>query len=360
MSALRSSAGPGGLDERRRRARRRRSGPARSCRGRAGRPAARGRAPRRAPAAARIETLELVLQRLLADELVQPPRAQRGVDARPRRALVRGLDAVDVGAGRADHRRASFSAWAIRSSGVSPGAPSSSSSASWGEKPRPTQAVAGEHPRVVAAGDDDRLVGAAAPTFSRSSTTIRSAVRLPIPGTACSRAVSPAATAREQLARRAAGEHGERHLRPDATGRRSAAGTGRAPPRWRSRRAAARRRARSGACGASAGSPDARDVAQRLGGDARAGSRRRRRRRRRGRRGGPRPRRRASAIMPRPRSAAASGAPLAWQIATASASAAWSGRGSSGSASSVWTIRCTWSLAARPEPQTAPLTCCGV
>ena len=32
-------------------------------------------------------------------------------------------------------------------------------------------------------------------TFSRSSTTIRSAVRLPMPGTACRRAVSPEATA---------------------------------------------------------------------------------------------------------------------------------------------------------------------
>ncbi len=59
-------------------------------------------------------------------------------------------------------------------------------------------------------------------------------------------------------------------------------------------------------------------------------------------------------------SAAASGAPFVWQMATASASAAWSGRGRSDSASSVWTMRCTWTLAARPEPQTAPLTCCGV
>ena len=58
--------------------------------------------------------------------------------------------------------------------------------------------------------------------------------------------------------------------------------------------------------------------------------------------------------------AAASGAWLAWQMATASASAAWSGRGGSGSESSAWTIRATWPLSARPVPQTAPLTCCGV
>ena len=37
-----------------------------------------------------------------------------------------GLDALEVGAGRADHRRDTFSAWVIRASGVSPGAPSSS------------------------------------------------------------------------------------------------------------------------------------------------------------------------------------------------------------------------------------------
>src|SRR4051812_24488539 len=54
------------------------------------------------------------------------------------------------------------------------------------------------------------------------------------------------------------------------------------------------------------------------------------------------------------------GAELAWQMATARASAAWSGRGSSSRARRVWTIRWTWSLAARPEPHTAPLICCGV
>src|ERR1019366_859909 len=58
--------------------------------------------------------------------------------------------------------------------------------------------------------------------------------------------------------------------------------------------------------------------------------------------------------------ALASGAQLAWQTATASASAAWSGRGSSARPSSTWTMRETWSFCARPLPQTAPLTCCGV
>ena len=58
--------------------------------------------------------------------------------------------------------------------------------------------------------------------------------------------------------------------------------------------------------------------------------------------------------------AAACGAPLAWQIATASASAAWSGRGGASSPSSIWTIRATWSLSARPDPLTAYLICCGV
>ena len=138
-------------------------------------------------------------------------RAQRRVDVLVG-ALVRALDAV--GAGRADHRRAPLSACAIRSSGVSPGAPSSSLSASCGREAEADQAVAGEHPRVVAARDHDRLVGAA-PTFSRSSTTIRSAVRLPMPGAAWSRAGVAGRDRAQQVARRAAGEDGERHLRPD-------------------------------------------------------------------------------------------------------------------------------------------------
>ena len=44
---------------------------------------------------------------------------------------------------------------------------------------------------------------------------IRSAVRLPMPGTAWKRAASPRGERAEQLARRAAGEHGERDLRAD-------------------------------------------------------------------------------------------------------------------------------------------------
>ena len=90
--------------------------------------------------AAAIETAELLAQRLLADELVQPPRAQRGLGVVVR-AHVRGLeprlDGVDgEHAGRADrlraHRRASRRAAAIRSSGVSPAASRSSESASTG------------------------------------------------------------------------------------------------------------------------------------------------------------------------------------------------------------------------------------
>ena len=61
-----------------------------------------------------------------------------------------------------------------------------------------------------------------------------------------------------------------------------------------------------------------------------------------------------------PAMACASGAWLTWQTPTASASVAWSGSGSSGSPSTAQTIRATWSLAARPVPQTACLTCWGV
>ncbi len=44
---------------------------------------------------------------------------------------------------------------------------------------------------------------------------IRSAVRLPIPGTAWKRAASPAATAASSSRGGAAREHGQRHLGPD-------------------------------------------------------------------------------------------------------------------------------------------------
>ena len=84
---------------------------------------------------------ELLAQRLLADELLQPPRAQRGLGVVVR-AHARGLQrATRPGvdgehAGGADrlraHRRASRSAAAIRSSGVSPAASRSSESASTG------------------------------------------------------------------------------------------------------------------------------------------------------------------------------------------------------------------------------------
>ena len=67
-----------------------------------------------------------------------------------------------------------------------------------------------------------------------------------------------------------------------------------------------------------------------------------------------------SAIIGRPAITAASGAWLAWQTPTASASVAWSGSGSSGRPSTAQTMRATCSLAARPVPQTACLTCWGV
>ena len=225
----------GGLHERRRRAPRRRSAPATSCRGRAGRRAARGRAPRRARRRPRSR-----------------PRAGSLTASWPTKSSSRR--------GRSDASSSSSS----RSCGVW----TSRRRRACGSPARRLQRVGDQVLGRVAGGAVEQLLGllrassraragrrgracadrrrgvttigsspAAAPTFSRSSTTIRSAVRLPIPGTAWRRAVSPAATRGEQLARRAAGEHGERHLRPDAPGRRAAAGTGRAPPRWRSRRA---------------------------------------------------------------------------------------------------------------------------
>ena len=264
-----------------------------------------------------------------------------------------------VDARRADaHRRAPFSAWAIRSSGVSPGAPSSSCSASAGAEAEPDEAVAGQQPRVVAAGDHDRVVG------RRRADLLAQLDDDPL-GRALADAghrLQPRGVAGgdrgEQLARRAAGEHGERDLRPDGLDpdqhqEQVALGLGgEAVQRERvvaddqvgvqrgllaDRRGVAERLAGDGEPVADAAARDD-DVVGPPHGDL-AGEQR------------------DHAAAP---TAARSDAPFAWQIATASASAAWSGRGRSVSDSSAWTMRWTWPLSARPEPHTAPLICCGV
>ena len=100
---------------------------------------------------------ELLAQRLLADELLQAARAQRAVEVVLGR--VAGVVDVDVGgghAGGADHRRAPFSACAIRSSALPSGAPSSSCSASGSENPRPTRPSRASARGSSARVDDDR------------------------------------------------------------------------------------------------------------------------------------------------------------------------------------------------------------
>ena len=164
--------------------------------------------------------LELALQRLLADELVEPARAEGDVE------LVLGagdgrLDAVDAhrrDPGRPDrlaHRRDSLSAWAIRSSVVSPGGAVEQLVGLLGREAEADQAVAGEHPRVVAAGDHDRIVG------GRGADLLAQLDHDPLGGALADalHGLEPRGVAGrdggEQLARRAAREHGERDLRPD-------------------------------------------------------------------------------------------------------------------------------------------------
>ena len=83
------------------------------------------------------------------------------------------------------------------------------------------EAVAGEGAGVAAssAATIADSSSSAPATFSRSSTMIRSAVRLPIPGTAWKRLVSPAAIARRSSRGAAAGERRDRHFRADAADR---------------------------------------------------------------------------------------------------------------------------------------------
>ena len=113
-------------------------------------------------------------------------------------------------------------------------------------KPRPIRpsraSACGSSVRVMTIGSSMTV----APTFSRSSTMIRSAVRLPMPGNGL-QARGVAARDRRPAARAAGRRRAPRAPSSGRrSGRRAAAGTGPAPPRWRSRRAAARRRARSG------------------------------------------------------------------------------------------------------------------
>src|SRR5947209_5501004 len=142
------------------------------------------------------EHAQLILHGALADEVLEAPRPQRAVEILVGAEGTGGADPLDVRAADAAHQRAALSASAISSSGVSPAACSSSESISRASKPRPARPS-----RATATGSSlvltEALWSAAGPaTRSRSSTMIRSAVRLPIPGTAWNRALSPSAIAR--------------------------------------------------------------------------------------------------------------------------------------------------------------------
>ena len=98
------------------------------------------------------------------------------------------------------------------------------------------------------AGDEVSRRGSVALVTDRrlSSSTIRSAVFLPIPGIAWNRATSSRTIARRSSAGPRAGDDRQRDLRADAVHRRAAGRRARARPRRRSRRAAARPRGRAG------------------------------------------------------------------------------------------------------------------
>ncbi len=175
---------------------------------------------------------ELLAQRLLADELREPARAQRAVELVLGDAgTASGCEPLSWRAVRCsssppsahDAERARRRAPPSSSSALSPSASRSSSSASAGRVAELEQAVARQPPRRPARRRAARG-SACAPrrrrrfrrrTFSRSSTMIRSAVRLPMPGTAWKRAASPAARAPISSRGGAAREHRQRDLRPD-------------------------------------------------------------------------------------------------------------------------------------------------
>ena len=152
---------------------------------------------------------------------------------------------------------------------------------------------------------------------------MRSAVRLPMPGTAWKRAASPAAIAFRSSRGRAAGEHRQRHLRAhalhaDQHQEELALGLGREAVEVHGVVAHDEMRVERGLAGPRPGRRSA-SPRRRPGGSPRPRPRSRPRRAR-----GRSPRRDTEAITPAPPS---SGAPFAWQMATARASAAWSGLG---------------------------------
>src|SRR4051812_8929406 len=315
---------------------------------------------------------ELLLEAILADELLKPPRAQRDVElvldqldrrldpragqaARPRGSPVIGVRAATAWLpgsslpGPAQRRRDQvLRALALGCVEQRLGLGQAVAQLD--------QAVARQRARVVAARDGDRArrIGGrrrADLLAQLDDDALRRALADPGHGL---EALGVARGDRgEQLARRAARQHGQRHLRPDRLDAEqqqeqvalllAAEAEQRdrvvAQDRVRvqrdvlaDRRHAAQRLGRHGEPVADAAGEDD-DVVGPPDGDLAAHQR---------------------------DHAATSPTWLTWQIATASASAAWSGRGGSGSESSVWTIRPTWSLSARPVPHTAPLTCWGV
>ena len=175
---------------------RRRSAPARSSpRPRRARPIARDRAPLRDWRRPRSRPRADLLIPSCPTKSSRPARAQRAVElvpgAAPRGVGRRGLPALIAGALR--------SAWAIRSSVLCASAPRSGEQLidlAAGAVAEAEQCLCGPSPAGRRRGLTEIGSSASAePTFSRSSTTIRSAVRLPTPGAACSIETSPAETA---------------------------------------------------------------------------------------------------------------------------------------------------------------------
>ncbi len=276
---------------------------------------------------------ELLLELLLADELLEPARAQRRVElvlgALVRRlqrgrspacgsSAARALQRVgDQVLGRLARRAVEQLLGLLR------------------REAEPDEAVAREQPRVVAARDHDRVAG------GRRADLLAQLDHDPLGGALADplHGLQPRRVAGrdggEQLARRAAREHRERDLRADglhADQQQEQVALGLGGEAVELQRVVAHDQVRVQRRRVA----DRRRVAQRLGRDRQPVADAAARRRPRGRSAAPPPRRYRSAIT-RARSTAATqpSAPLAWQIATASASAAWSGAGRSVSASSA-------------------------
>ena len=163
------------------------------------------------------EDAQLLLDGLLPDELVEPPGPQRAVELLLGLEQLGVVDALDAGRSDATHRAAPFSASSISSSARLALGPVEQLVGLLGPEAEPDQAVAGERARVVGgrAADHDLVADAAGHLLAQLDDDPLGGALADAGHRLEARRVAGGDRVQE-LARAAARQHRERHLRPHA------------------------------------------------------------------------------------------------------------------------------------------------